>query len=277
MNDAWCESKHDPNVDWRKLETRHPKEVEIWKHFLRGDLSADNAARGLLATVELERNLAFYPTIWHQWGTLLDALLELPHERGKIVGLLHAIRTLDSEAILPTVKTYYKVTSIDHLWVERHRDHVWGSRDHERAFEAFSPEQVLEWSQAEAAMGNVEGQLCKEGLFPIEWGYENLAYILENRDEPLPYFIARAFAWLDAAARQLWLALPQQHPRSWCYAIDLVPGIKRLDPSGEHWSFWKVRLKDFGDGTQFNEEVRMLAHKCLDRMTRAEQEQTSGE
>ena len=271
MTDAWCESKYTTGADWRSGDTVHPEEVKIWKQYLNGTLSADDTAQAL--TVTLQREAEQGCKAWHPWTILDDALIELPGERHRIIRLCHAIRGLwerptaqGTEA--PSSKTN-KIMDFGHLWADCHRSHMWGRTDVEKNFATLSAAHIQAVSKEQASVGRAEAELATEGIFPITWGLETMAHLLEQEGVAVELYIAGVFAWLDVAAKQLWSELPQVPKQVWASIGHRRGGIGIEDPPIRHWMFWKLRLQEI-EKADNSRDVRMYARKCLEKMEEAE-------
>ncbi|KAH6887508.1 hypothetical protein B0T10DRAFT_574552 [Thelonectria olida] len=242
MSDAWFSEKLAPDGD--TTDGCHPDEAQALKKYLCQEISAGEAAHAI--TRPILNSKTPYDDLPRLWGFLMDALIELPSDTSRVLGLLQAIEDLPEpdmsvieESQRPD-KLWRGLPGFGHLWADLYQSGDWRAE----AAKANTQERkrLREYHVRKA---EIEARLVASNLasIPIDWGYETVADALEKSDALLDFQIPAAAEWFRHAGDRFRMGAAKGE-ESWALKRkrDLWEGGSAM--TLERWSFWEKRLGD---------------------------------
>ncbi|KAI1639198.1 hypothetical protein F4809DRAFT_175825 [Biscogniauxia mediterranea] len=251
MSDAWFSNKLAPDGDVE--DGCHPDEAEALKQYLRGETTAEAAARAISQPIANASNPR--EDVSRLWDLLIDALLELPADKLEpLITLIQALENLPEpdmagveERKRPAHGRLWRgLPGFGHLYADIHQSGDW--RAAARSADAAERSRLRAYHVRKAA---VEARLAAAGLagIPLDWGYETVADALENSSSSsgavLDFEVPAAAQWLDVAGARFREGAARGEA-SWALARqrDLWGGGGGEAMTPQRYAFWRDRLEE---------------------------------
>lgn len=251
MSDSWFQSKIAPANE--PDEGCRPYEAEALQAYINQSLSANEAAHALTQPISATENP--YDNLYHLWGLLQDALVELPEtEVSRLIELLGTIQDLPSPDPSKDF-SWHGLPSFGHMWSDTYKRDSW-----RRTLSTKDSAKRAEQRAKHVRVAHVEAQLvvADVGAIPLDWGYDCIADALERKDTVLDFEIPAAAEWIAVSGKQLYVGVVQGR-ESWALERKRDFGKEEKKMSKERWGFWKERLREVGEQ---DEGVRDMARSA---------------
>ncbi|PHH90886.1 hypothetical protein CDD83_2347 [Cordyceps sp. RAO-2017] len=230
----------------------HADEAESLAGYLDGRLTAHEAALAFTKPVLDEAEPA--ASLYRPMALLCEALVELGHDRDKLLRLVAAIQALPPAGPI----SWAGLPGFGDMWSDLYRAYA----DGPSPWETSEGPREAELCRHFEAVGTVEAELFVRGLggVPASWGYKTLSLVCSSR-AGLGVLLHAMHPWLAVAGPKLRLEL---EPDEVCgygerQAVETT--------MAEHWEAWKrAFLQASQKGAHLTEEARQLAAECHDLM-----------
>ena len=268
MSDAWFDWQVAPDGD--PEDGCHPQEAAALKDYVQSTtVTAEATARIITLPVtkepETDRKGQSSDNLHRLWGLIINALIDLPEHRPRIIQLLQAIQNLptatrkEDEAQNQPIR-WADLPSFGHLWADLKVSDNWRSEIRNWATERYEGVREDFIEQAK-----IEAQLVVAGIggIPISWGLRCICDAFERRDAVLDFEVPAAKEWLEMAGDLIF----ENSDR------DVIEELSERDlwkQEGEkrkqRWNFWKRRLHLIAESEEITVRIKEAAKKALEAM-----------
>lgn len=272
MSDAWFDNEIAP--DGAKEDGCHPDEAQALKSYLRGELTAEQAACKITKPTETDADPGNH--ISNLWGFVQDALIDIPSARGKVIQLLQEIQKLppvdmtnkerNSWLTDPSEELWRDLPAFINLWSDTYR-WKYTHEDFHQHEDKYTSEHWDKVSADAHTYANIEAQFLAGRVdgAPADWGFMCVCDALERSNAMLDVELPAAKEWLVIAGQLLRDHKVSEHEG---YALgmqrNLWEGGKCM--SKERWAFWKERLMSARQDQRLKEATKQAAKEALDAM-----------
>lgn len=264
MSDEWFSWHVAPDSD--PEDGCHPDEAAALKDYLRSSgMNARTAARAITIPMENEStdeedNVA----CCRLWTLIIDALIDFPEQRSKVVELLAAIQTLpmadEDDTNSPQRRIQWSgLPGFGHLWADLNVESDW------RDMLKWSPEQREAIRQSYIKQAAVGVRLFKAHIdgINVNCGLSTICDALERKDAALDFEVPAAKEWLAMAATPILEASKSEITGS--FGSLRVRDLWSPDKSSnERWQFWMERLQSILSSEDLDLETKEAAQTAYE-------------
>ncbi|KAJ5163516.1 uncharacterized protein N7500_005346 [Penicillium coprophilum] len=239
-DDAWFE-QHTAPMDGEEETGAHPYQAAALQAYLNGDLKPSETAAAMTKPHDSEKKTDLRDRVL---SMIEDALFEMPKSHTPaLVDLLKEFSLLPDEEGGDPVWTGLK--SFGHSWSDGWKQGHWrealATRDPATRAERRHAHVHQAFVEASCAMA-APGPNAKDGLLPLDWGYECISEALECQDAVWDFEVPAAAVWIKIAGERLREGA-KKGEESW--ALEREGRLWTAGPmSMDRWNFWMKKLED---------------------------------